>query len=80
MFFFVQFFHNEVQFNIKLPSLNILIPLTDFISEQCQAANFSKQDSYPALRHRKMILENKSLFSFFSLNRFLFTGSINDKI
>ena len=75
------FFHNEIQFNIKLPSRNILNPLTDFISQQRQAANFSKQDSYPALHHRKVILENKNLFSFSRLNRFLFIGSIiNDKI
>jgi len=37
-----------------------------------QAANFSKQGSYPALHHQKMILENKKLFSFSRLNRFLF--------
>ena len=44
-----------------------------------QAAHFSKQDSYPALHHQKMILENKNLFSFSRLNR-LFVGVINDKI
>ena len=45
-----------------------------------QAANFSKQDSFPALHRQKMILENKNLFSFSRLNRFLFIGAINDKI
>ena len=45
-----------------------------------QAANFSKQDSYPALHHQKMILENKNMFSFSRLNRFLFIGDVNDKI
>lgn len=45
-----------------------------------QAANFSKQGSYPALHHQKMILENNNLFSFSRLNRFLFVGVINDKI
>ena len=39
-----------------------------------QAAIFSKQDSYPALHHQKMILENKNLFSFSGLNRFLLIG------
>ena len=45
-----------------------------------QAANFSKQDSYPALHHQKVILANKNLFSFSRLNRFLFIGGINDNL
>ena len=45
-----------------------------------QAANFSKQDSYPALHHQMMNLENKNLFSFSRLNSFFFIGGINDKI
>ena len=34
--------HNGIQLNIELPSLNIFMPLTDFISQQWQAANFSQ--------------------------------------
>ena len=51
-----------------------------FLINPTQAANFSKQDSFPALHHQKMILENKNLFSFYRLNRFLFIGGIIDKI
>ena len=79
-FFAVQFFHNEIQFNIKLPSLKIFIPLTDFISSNGKLLIFSKQDSYSGLHHQKFILENENLFSFSRLNRFLFIGGINDKI
>ena len=43
-FFAVQFFHNEIQLIPKRPSLNIFIPITDFISQQWQAANFFKQE------------------------------------
>ena len=60
--------------------LTFFIPLTDFISQQWQAANFSKRDSYPTQHNQKMILESKNLISFSELNRFLFIRGINDKL